>query len=48
MWEQRLQVIENNTKIRIKIIGTRVDATEIVRVVPVSLTILPLFPVLSL
>jgi DNA-directed RNA polymerase II subunit RPB7 len=25
------QVIENNTKIRIKIIGTRVDATEIVR-----------------
>jgi DNA-directed RNA polymerase II subunit RPB7 len=48
MWKQRLQVIENNTKIRIKIIGTRVDATEIVRVVPVSLTILPLFPVLSL
>jgi DNA-directed RNA polymerase II subunit RPB7 len=28
----RLQVIENNTKIRIKIIGTRVDATEIVRI----------------
>ena len=30
------QVIENNTKIRIKIIGTRVDATEIVRDIPTS------------
>ena len=44
--EQCQQVIENNTKIRIKIIGTRVDATEIVRIVPVPLVLpsfMPLF-----
>ena len=26
-----LQVIEKNTRVRLKIVGTRVDATEIVR-----------------
>lgn len=27
-----LQIIEKNTKVRLKIVGTRVDATEIVRI----------------
>lgn len=29
----RLQIIEKNTRVRLKIVGTRVDATEIVRAV---------------
>ena len=29
-----IQIIEKNTKVRLKIVGTRVDATEIVRSLP--------------
>lgn len=32
----RYQIIEKNTRVRLKIVGTRVDATEIVRPLLVS------------